>query len=86
LPIDETQRCTLVLPRTCLIVSGSKRTTSLKVLPNVIARMIWSGVHDSMESAITREKALKAWNRLWEIQLIENNNPYWRDLYSEICD
>jgi putative endonuclease len=48
--------------------------------------LVWFEVHDAMESAITSEKALKAWNRLWEIQLIENNNPYWRDLYSEICD
>jgi predicted GIY-YIG superfamily endonuclease len=26
-----------------------------------------------MESAITREKALKAWNRLWKIQLIDKD-------------
>jgi putative endonuclease len=48
--------------------------------------LVWFETHDSMESAITRETALKAWNRLWKIQLIEKTNPYWRDLYSEICE
>jgi putative endonuclease len=38
-----------------------------------------------MQSAITREKALKAWKRAWKIELIEMSNPYWHDLYPEIC-
>jgi putative endonuclease len=38
-----------------------------------------------MESAIAREKAIKAWKRIWKLQLIEKANPYWRDLYPEIC-
>jgi len=40
-------------------------------------------VEDIM-SAIKREKGLKAWKRQWKIELIEKNNPTWRDLYSEI--
>ncbi|RUL64495.1 GIY-YIG nuclease family protein [Dyella dinghuensis] len=48
--------------------------------------LVWFEIHDSIESAIAREKALKAWNRLWKIQLIEKTNPYWRDLYSEIFE
>lgn len=39
-----------------------------------------------MESAIAREKAIKAWKRTWKVELIEKSNPYWRDLYAEICD
>ena len=35
-------------------------------------------------SAITREKQLKAGNRKTKIELIENNNPDWNDLYYEI--
>jgi putative endonuclease len=27
--------------------------------------------HDNFESAITREKALKKWNRKWKLNLIE---------------
>lgn len=37
-----------------------------------------------IQSAITREKRLKKWNRQWKINLIEANNPEWRDLYPEI--
>jgi putative endonuclease len=37
-----------------------------------------------MESAILREKALKAWKRVWKLELIEASSPEWRDLYSEI--
>lgn len=35
-------------------------------------------------SAITREKQMKKWNRLWKIRLIEENNPTWKDLFDEI--
>ena len=38
-----------------------------------------------MESAISREKALKKWKRLWKIGLIERSNPTWFDLYDEIA-
>ena len=34
-------------------------------------------------SAITREKQLKNWHRKWKIDLIENENPEWKDLYEE---
>lgn len=37
-----------------------------------------------MESAILREKAIKAWKRIWKIELIEKANPEWLDLYSGI--
>ena len=38
-----------------------------------------------MYSAITREKQLKGWLRSKKIQLIEQKNPQWVDLYSSIC-
>jgi putative endonuclease len=34
----------------------------------------------SAEEAITREKQLKRWKRDWKIELIERDNPEWRDL------
>ncbi len=46
--------------------------------------LVWYEVHESMESAILREKAIKEWKRQWKIELIEAMNPYWRDLYPEI--
>lgn len=46
--------------------------------------LVWYETHATMESAITREKALKEWKRLWKLRLIEAMNPTWRDLYEEI--
>ena len=50
-----------------------------------VHRLVWYEVHESIESAITREKALKKWNRAWKVCLIEESNPSWSDLYGEIC-
>ncbi|WDZ96124.1 GIY-YIG nuclease family protein [Herbaspirillum sp. WKF16] len=41
-------------------------------------------VLDDPISAIAREKQLKNWHRDWKIRLIEERNPYWRDLYPEL--
>ena len=46
--------------------------------------LVWFEAHESMESAIAREKALKEWTRVWKVELIEKGNPTWRDLYDEI--
>ena len=35
-------------------------------------------------SAIVRERRLKEWKRAWKLELIEEENPVWRDLYREI--
>ncbi|GAB3351713.1 GIY-YIG nuclease family protein [Lysobacter tyrosinilyticus] len=46
--------------------------------------LVWYEMHATMDSAIAREKAIKAWKRLWKIELIEKSNPEWRDLYPDI--
>jgi putative endonuclease len=46
--------------------------------------LVWYEVHDTMESAIQREKALKEWKRAWKLELIEKENPQWQDLYSNL--
>ena len=46
--------------------------------------LVWYEMHATMESAITREKALKKWNRLWKLRLVEELNPEWRDLFDDI--
>jgi len=43
--------------------------------------LVWYELHDSMEGAIRREKAIKEWKRRWKLELIEKQNPEWRDLY-----
>jgi putative endonuclease len=46
--------------------------------------LVWYEPHETMESAISREKSLKFWQRVWKVRLIEQLNPNWRDLYPEI--
>jgi putative endonuclease len=46
--------------------------------------LVWYEVHEEMLAAIAREKQLKAGSRLKKIQLIESQNPQWRDLYEGI--
>ena len=46
--------------------------------------LVWYEGHDTMESAIAREKAIKGWKRVWKIALIEKSNLQWRDLYEEL--
>ena len=43
--------------------------------------LVWYELHESMGSAILREKRLKNWKRDWKLKLIEDTNPDWRDLY-----
>ena len=47
--------------------------------------LVWYEVHDTMESAIAREKAIKEWKRAWKLALIEKVNAQWRDLYEELA-
>ena len=46
-----------------------------------VTRLVWYEMHPTMESAITREKQLKKWNRAWKMRLIQDANPYWNDLW-----
>ena len=50
-----------------------------------VKTLVWYEVHDNADSAISREKQLKKWNRLWKLRLIEGMNPQWRDLFCDIC-
>ena len=49
-----------------------------------IHKLVWHEQHETAESAITREKQIKKWNRKWKLELIETNNSLWKDLYDEL--
>ena len=46
--------------------------------------LVWYEGHETMPSAIAREKQLKEWKRAWKLQLIETINPSWRDLLEDL--
>ena len=49
-----------------------------------VHHLVWYELHESMDSAIEREKGLKEWRRVWKLELIERMNPNWQDLYDTI--
>jgi putative endonuclease len=46
--------------------------------------LVWYEAHCDINTAITREKRLKRWNREWKLKLIEQNNSGWNDLYDRM--
>ena len=48
--------------------------------------LVYFEVCEDVRVAIQREKNIKKWRRRWKIELIEKNNPDWRDLYFEVID
>jgi putative endonuclease len=51
-----------------------------------VKRLVHFEEHGDVEAAIAREKSIKRWRRAWKLQLIEQANPQWRDLWTEIGD
>ncbi|MFU7528759.1 GIY-YIG nuclease family protein [Qipengyuania sp. ASV99] len=47
-------------------------------------RLVYVEEFATIEEAITREKAMKAWKREWKIEAIEEQNPTWDDLYLKL--
>lgn len=48
-----------------------------------VKTLVWHSSFASMEAAISREKQLKEWRRIWKVRLIEETNPAWANLYDE---
>jgi putative endonuclease len=46
--------------------------------------LVWYEQHHLMVEAIKREKQIKRWRRDWKLQLIEKENPTWRDLFLDL--
>jgi putative endonuclease len=43
-------------------------------------RLVWFDEADNVSAALTHEKEIKSWNRVRKVELIEADNPGWRDL------
>ena len=48
-------------------------------------RLVYAEPHEDIHDAITREKAMKAWRRAWKIELIEQANPEWSNLFQHLA-
>ena len=60
------------------VIEGFARTYGCKLL-------VRYEPHESMTAAIARERAIKRWRRAWKLELIERDNPGWRDLYPTLA-
>lgn len=45
-----------------------------------VNQLVYYEIHSDITEAIKREKNIKAWKRMWKLQLIEKDNPEWSDL------
>lgn len=48
--------------------------------------LVYFEQHGDMETAILREKQLKKWRRAWKVELVEEQNRDWKDLWHEFID
>lgn len=49
-----------------------------------VHNLVYYEFTNDAEAAILREKQLKRWKRKWKIELIEEMNPGWKDLFDEL--
>jgi len=49
-----------------------------------VHRLVYYELAKDAETAMTRERQMKKWNRAWKLRLIEEHNPEWTDLYDAI--
>ena len=59
--------------RTAVMDGFSKR--------HAVNRLVWYEMHADIMEAIKREKQIKKWRRNWKVNLVQAENPGWRDLY-----
>ncbi len=49
-----------------------------------IDRLVYYEIFEDVDEAITKEKKIKRWNREWKVDMINDFNPTWKDLYNDI--
>ena len=49
-------------------------------------KIVWYEFHDTIMGAIEREKQLKGGSRKKKLELVNSDNPEWKDLWEEIQD
>lgn len=64
---------------------GQPPSFALCAMP-IYATTAYYELHATLCAAITREKQMKKWRRAWQLRLIEEKNPEWRDLFPEFAE
>ena len=59
------------------LVEGFSRKYGCKLL-------VWYEAYDDLQEARYRELKMKKWKREWKVELIERDNPQWKDLYDTL--
>ncbi len=49
-----------------------------------LKRLVYFERFDGIVEAIQREKTMKAWPRAWKVNVVEERNPDWEDLYETL--
>ena len=49
-----------------------------------VHQLVYFEQTNDINSAINREKQIKKWRRQWKIELIEEKNPDWKDLFLDL--
>ena len=49
-----------------------------------VVQLVFYEIYEDIYSAISREKQIKKWHRAWKLNLIEEFNPDWLDLYDSL--
>lgn len=49
-----------------------------------VKRLVYFEEYNYIDEVIAREKCIKRWKREWKDKLINETNPYWRDIYYDI--
>lgn len=49
-----------------------------------VKNLIYYEATTDVNGALQREKQLKKWNRKWKLDLIESENPNWKDLSEDL--
>ncbi|MEM8697234.1 MAG: GIY-YIG nuclease family protein [Pseudomonadota bacterium] len=47
-------------------------------------QLVWCEAHNDVQAARHRELQMKRWKRSWKLQVIEELNPEWNDLYDSL--
>lgn len=59
------------------LIAGFSKDNDCKLL-------VWYEVYDDLEEARRRERQMKKWKREWKLELIEKENPQWKDLFDTL--